>query len=41
LLEAAPDERGLELPTDAFDLRQLRHELSVVVTPRAPECPRA
>jgi hypothetical protein len=34
-LEAPPDERGLELPADALDLRQLRHVASVVVCPRA------
>ena len=31
LLEAPTDERRLELPADALDLRQLRHAASVVV----------
>src|SRR3954463_12873060 len=38
-LEAPPDERGLELPADALDLRQLRHTASVVVSRSAAERP--
>src|SRR4029079_16266472 len=31
-LEAPPDERGLELPADGLDLRQLRHAISVALS---------
>src|SRR3989442_3361590 len=34
-VEAPPDERRLELPADALDLRQLRHAASVVVCSKA------
>src|SRR6478609_5983855 len=40
-LEAAADERGLELPADALDLRQLRHTASVVGLRSATGRPRA
>src|SRR6476659_839126 len=40
-LEAAADERGLELPADALDLRQLRHTASVIVSRSAAERPTA
>src|SRR5207248_640121 len=40
-LEAPTDERGLELPADALDLRQLRHTVSVVAWWRPAERPTA
>src|SRR5436190_13174162 len=40
-LEAPADERGLELPANTFDLRQLRHTASVIVSPSAAERPTA
>src|SRR3954471_15079727 len=38
-LQASADKRGLELPADALDLRQLRHRASVVARRRRAERP--